>query len=139
MPEKNEEENKEIALAVFEAFESLDRNAIIQIIHDDCYYRNMPFPAFTAARDKNQLIKQVDLMLRLMSCYRVAEYLKVSVKGSEVIVDRIEHVGMFGVKMALHVKAVIEINDGKVIKWLDYFSIKETASAFFKGIFKPAF
>ena len=139
MAQTTEEKNTGIVLEVFKTFESLDLDAIIEYIHDDCYYRNMPFPFFTAAKDKTGIIKQIKFQFKYMSVYRVAKYLEVSAHGNHVTVNRIEHVRIFGVSMALHVKAVVEIKDGKVIEWKDYFSMKRAVAAFLKGIFKPAF
>jgi len=108
----------DVAKKFFASWARQDHAAVLELVHDDVEYQNMPFPevmkgkaaisAFMARFGKGMENIHVDLR-------HIVE------AGDVVFHEGVEHYSRKGTNVALPYCGVFEFKDGKIIGWRDYF------------------
>lgn len=103
-----------------EAWNTMDLAKIIELIHDDISYHNMPMPV---------LIGKDKVTTYLTSAFTKFEevdwkLLNLAAKGNIVLTERVDNFVMNGKTVSLPVMGVFEISSDRIITWRDYFDLQ---------------
>ena len=111
--------NPSLALVedTLDALTRLDANAVLANFADEVVWLSPPLPLM---RGKNTVERGVRLLVWALRAYgyRDAQF---AVDGDRVFVERVEDLSLGPFTIELPVSSVIELRDGKVIAWRDYY------------------
>ena len=102
----------------FAAWAKQDHAAVMELVHDDVEYQNMPFAEIM--RGKPAIQAFMSRFGRGMSNIHV-DLRNIIESGDVVFHEGVENYERKGKKVALPYAGVFEFKDGKIIGWRDYF------------------
>jgi limonene-1,2-epoxide hydrolase len=108
----------EIAKKFFASWARQDHAAVLELVHDDVEYQNMPFPE--VMKGKAQITAFMTRFGKGMQDIHVDLRHIVEV-GDVVFHEGVENYSRKGTKVSLPYCGVFEFKDGKIIGWRDYF------------------
>ncbi|MCA9575771.1 MAG: nuclear transport factor 2 family protein [Sandaracinaceae bacterium] len=100
------------------ALESLDSEAILDLVADDVVYQNVPLPP---ARGRKQFEQQLGLMARHMTEF-VVDSARYETRGATVQCNRYDTLAGPGWRMRLWVEGEFVVRNGLIVRWVDRFS-----------------
>ena len=108
----------EIAKKFFAAWARQDHAAVLELLHDDVAYQNMPFP--DVMNGKAPIAAFMTRFGKGMQDIHV-ELRHIVEVGDVVFHEGIENYSRKGRKITLPYCGIFEFKDGKIIGWRDYF------------------
>jgi limonene-1,2-epoxide hydrolase len=130
------EDSVEVILEYFiDALENLDFEALANLLHEDCVYKNVPFHT---AKGKNNVLRDLKAMAKRINFFNV-EMISLAVNKNTVLTERIDTLGGKFFKAEIELMGVFVIRDGLIIEWRDYFDWSTAGGRFLKGMFSKVF
>jgi limonene-1,2-epoxide hydrolase len=119
----------------FAACCALDFDGALNLIDDQCVYKNMPFHT---ARGKARIERDLSLMARGMTSFEV-EMVNIAVNGPVVLTERIDTLAGRFFKAELHLMGVLVVKNGKITEWRDYFDWSAMMGKFTGSLLRSPF
>ncbi len=109
--------------------EDLNLDAAMELVSQDCVYRNMPFHT---ARGKERIARDLKAMMARVTEFDV-EMLHIASDGETVLTERIDTISAGKVSAGIELMGVFVVRDGLITEWRDYFDWSSTGGRFIKG------
>ena len=115
--------NSELVMAFINAWNTMDWDAVEALLHEDVVYHNIPMAPLNGRVEAMTMIrgmqpKEVDWEVR-----NIAE------NGNVVLTERVDNFVLANDKtLSLPVMGTMEIRDGKICAWRDYFDLASFTS-----------
>lgn len=108
--------NEAIVERFVEVMNTLDWDAVYDMMCDDIVYHNIPFPVLEGVDAVKAFFAAVGT---ISDCdWRITN---IAAKGDVVLTERQDDFSLDGKRISLPVMGVFEIRDGKLAVWRDYF------------------
>lgn len=130
-----EKDAKAVVEAFFAACSAFNFDAALDMIADDCVYKNVPFHT---AKGKARVTRDLSSMAKAMNQFDV-EMINIAVNGNVVLTERIDTIGGRVFKMAIPLMGVFVVNNGKISQWRDYFDWSSTFGKMAGSLFTKPF
>jgi limonene-1,2-epoxide hydrolase len=113
---------KQVVLDFCKAWETLDKQRILDTFTDDAVYHNMPMAPATGKEAIGQLITMI--------LGQAADGVKFEIRnivadGDVVLTERVDTFTLGEKKIKLDVMGTFELRDGKIAAWRDYFDLAQ--------------
>lgn len=127
-------DSRDIALveSFFEAFAAQDVERALGYMSEDIVYQNVPFPA---ARGRAAVRRTLDGFGRFMTGFEV-EMKNIAARDGVVLTERVDILRGPGIYLDLWVCGTLEVKDGKITLWRDYFDLASAAMKLVTGPFR---
>lgn len=112
-----------------EHLESLDLESALDLVSEECVYRNMPFHT---AEGKDRIRRDLSAMLARVTYFNV-EMIHIAENGNTVLTERIDTIGTGRVSADIELMGVFVVDDGLITEWRDYFDWTSSGGRFLKG------
>jgi limonene-1,2-epoxide hydrolase len=109
--------NLTVVRNTLDAFCQLDADAALSHFADEAVWLSPPLPLL---RGKKSVERALRLLLRVLRSYAYRDALW-AIDGDRVFVERTEDMSFGPFHVELPVNSVIELRDGKVVAWRDYY------------------
>jgi limonene-1,2-epoxide hydrolase len=117
--------------AFLERLEALELDEALDLISEDCVYKNMPFHK---ANGKERIERDLRAMLARVNSFEV-EMINIASEGGVVLTERIDTIGTGSVAADIELMGVFVVKDGLITEWRDYFDWTSTGGRFVKSAF----
>ena len=114
---------------------TLDLDAALELIDDNCVYQNVPFHT---ARGKQNVVKAFQAMGKAMTEFDV-EMINIATNGNVVMTERVDTLGGKFFRAKVPLMGVFVVKDGKITEWRDYFDWSLSFGKFFSSLFTTPF
>ncbi|HLU42651.1 MAG TPA: limonene-1,2-epoxide hydrolase family protein [Microthrixaceae bacterium] len=122
------------AIAVVEEFlgamERLDADRVVELLHPEVEYRNVPFPA---AKGKRAVERQLRGFARYATGIELRTH-HIAANGPIVLTERTDVIEVGRVRAAFWVCGTFEVRDGRIRLWRDRFDLVAVTWALLKGL-----
>ncbi len=118
-----------------EHLEALDLDAAMELVREDCVYKNMPFHV---ANGKRKVERDLRAMMARVKRFEV-EMIHISEADGVVLTERIDTIDTGRGAADIELMGVFVVRDGLISEWRDYFDWTSTGGRFMKGIFSSLF
>lgn len=127
---QNKHTSQEVVERFLEQLEALDLDAALDMMSEDCVYKNMPFHT---ANGKQGIGRDLRAMMSKVSGFEV-EMLHIASEGKSVMTERIDTIATKRVSVEVELMGVFIVNqDGLISEWRDYFDWASTGGRFIKN------
>ncbi|HVL02631.1 MAG TPA: limonene-1,2-epoxide hydrolase family protein [Dongiaceae bacterium] len=117
------------------ACSTLDLDAALELIAEDCVYKNVPFHT---ARGKRNVVKAFQAMGKAVTEFKV-DMLNIATNGNVVLTERVDTLGGKYFRAELPIMGVFVVKDGKITEWRDYFDWSLSFGKFVGSLFSSPF
>lgn len=133
-PSETSPGSRDIALveAFFEAFEARDVERALGYMSEDIVYQNVPFPA---ARGKAAVRRTLEMFGKFMTGFEV-KMKNIAARDGVVLTERVDILRGPGIYLDLWVCGTLEVKDGTITLWRDYFDLASAAAKLVTGPFR---
>ena len=122
------------AIAVVEEFlgamERLDADRVVELLHPEVEYRNVPFPA---AKGKRAVERQLRGFARYATGVELRNH-HIAASGRIVLTERTDVIEVGRVRAAFWVCGTFEVQDGRIRLWRDRFDFVDLSWAVLRGL-----
>jgi limonene-1,2-epoxide hydrolase len=118
-------ENIERVEEFFRAMEAKDVDRVLSMMADDVEYQNVPLPP---ARGKKAVGMQLGVLAKAVQGFEV-EIHSIAENEGVVLTERTDVMILAGARMAFWVCGRLDVRDGKIVLWRDYFDWGTVAAA----------
>jgi len=110
--------------AFCEAWASRDPDNIVALMSEDCFYHNMPLAPLIGRPAIAEFIRGFlgDVQMVEFEILSIAE-----ASDGTVLTERVDHLDFGGTKVRLPVMGSLQVKDGLVTRWIDYFDMAPLA------------
>lgn len=119
----------EVVRSYFSALERKDIAGVLALTDPEIVYQNVPLPP---ARGTAAFEKQMRWIERYLSGFE-ARIHNIAAEGATVLTERTDVIEVGRVRAEFWVCGTLEVRDGKVVLWRDYFDYADVTVAFLKG------
>lgn len=120
----------ETVRAFFDALASMDMARVSALADDDIVYENVSLPKAVGRREFE---KQMNGFARLFDRFEV-EMVHIAQTGDVVLTERVDALGRGRFFAKFWVCGTLQVRDGKVVLWRDYFDWANVTAALLKGL-----
>lgn len=128
-------ESKVVVENFLEKLEQLDLDAALDMMSEDCVYKNMPFHV---ANGKDRIRRDLSAMMARVTAFDV-EMIHIASDGEVVLTERVDTIETGRLSAAIELMGVFVVRNGQITEWRDYFDWTSSGGRFLKGIFKGFF
>ena len=107
----------ETVQAFFRAMEDRDMDRALELADESIFYENVSLPP---ARGKAAFVKQMKGFEKFVEGFEVRMH-AIAANGSTVLTERVDVLTVKGVPIDIWVCGTLEVRDGKITLWRDYF------------------
>jgi limonene-1,2-epoxide hydrolase len=112
-----------VVRSFFAAWPRRNMEEVLGYFTDDALYHNMPLEPVTGKDGIREILNMF-----LFADDLEAELLHVATLGNVVFTERVDRMTMAGKRVVLPCAGVMEIRDGKIAAWRDYFDVNQFMS-----------
>ncbi len=124
-------DSKAVVEAFIEKLEQLDLEAALEMMSEDCVYRNMPFHT---ANGRQRIERDLSAMMARVTSFDV-EMLHIASDGEVVLTERIDTIETSRVSASIELMGVFVVRNGLITEWRDYFDWTSSGGRFVKSAF----
>jgi len=115
--------NTEIVMSFIDAWNTMDWDAVEEAFAPDVVYHNMPMPPLNGKAEASAFIRGMQPQSVDWQVLNIAE------NGPVVLTERVDNFVMQdGKEVSVEVMGVMEIHEGKIKAWRDYFDLASFTS-----------
>lgn len=119
MERESQSQPIDIVLAFCAAWDRLDMDAAMALLHPQIAYHNIPMAPLSGKAEVEAYLRRA--AARMDACSW--EVLAVAADGLRVLTERVDRMVVRGQPIVLPIMGIFEIEDGMIRRWRDYFDL----------------
>lgn len=122
-------DSKTVVENFIEKLEQLDIDAALDMMSEDCVYKNMPFHT---ANGKDRIRRDLSAMMARVTNFEV-EMIHIASDGEVVLTERIDTIETGRISAGIELMGVFVVRNGQITEWRDYFDWTSSGGRFMKS------